>query len=130
MGCFAPPAVMRALEENGHINFGYSAVGNMAISLVQSGFQQPPPDMGAMNTNVYPAHSFWQKLAGGGERQIGLPSFVARLAPLSNVALILSAWYFGEPSCMHLLHQIQMLARSFLLASRSIKPRVYSPSYA
>jgi hypothetical protein len=129
MGCFAPPAVMRALEENGHVNFGYSAVGNMAISLVQSGFQQPPPDMGAMNIDVYPTHSIWQKLDGGGEQQIGTPSFVARLAPLSNVALILSAWYFGEPSYMHLLHQIQMLARSFLLASRKIKSLVNSPSY-
>jgi hypothetical protein len=120
---------MRALEENGHVNFGYSAVGNMVISLVQSGFQQPPPDMGAMNINVYPAHSFWQKLAGGGEQQIGLPSFVARLALLSNVALILSAWYFGEPIYMHLLHQIHMVAHSLLLASRNIKPLMYSLSY-
>jgi len=90
MGCFAPPAVMRELEETGSVDFGHSATGNMAISLVQSGFQQPPPDMGAMNIDVYPTHSIWQQLDGGGQQEIGTPAFIAHLTPLSNVALILS----------------------------------------
>ena len=85
--------------------------------------------MGEMNVDVYPTYSVWQKLDGGGEQQIGTPSFVVRLTPLSNVALILSAWYFGEPSYRHLLHQIHMLTCRFLLASRNIKPLVYSLSY-
>ena len=96
MGCFATPVCIRSAKETGKYEFDQTAVWHMAVSLVQSGFPAPPPDIGVLVSDVYPAHAFWQKLEGGGERQISASTFVARLNPDTTRAFVLSAWYVGE----------------------------------
>ena len=98
---FPTPVEVRAAADTGHVDFGATAVGHTAVSLVQSGFDGPVPRIGVMMQDLCPARHLWQRLASGGEGQISTTKLVTRLLALTNRAFIFSAWYTGTQPVPH-----------------------------